>query len=224
MTATVTRFPSDPSLSQYFASIAHLSFKERLARSRADLPRQEESRSPLKLSREEVQARYAPIPDPNWTPEVEAEFCSRLPERTFGEVAKPNEEKEMLIREFATDILGAKRKSAGYISTLAAVLGQFADADMQGTECLIARRNGKLGTEKTLRTVQGQMLDAGLLVRATRSQGKGFVGKVFIYCPRAAYRHRVATSAYLERSYRETEGEAACSPFPANFSPEDISY
>ena len=224
MTAAVTRYPSDPAPSQYFASIAHLPFKERLSRSRADLPRQEKTRSPLKLPREEVHARYAPIPDPDWTPEVDAEFFARLPKATYWQAVKPDEERAMLVREFAKDVLDAKRMSTNYISALAAVLGQFAAADMEGTECLIARRNGKLGTEKTLRTVQGQMLAAGLLVRATRSQGKGFVGKVFIYCPRAAYRHRVATSAYLERSYRETEGEATCSSAPGNISPEDIPY
>ena len=224
MTATVTRYPSDLSPSQYFASIAHLPFKERLARSRDDLPCQEESRSPLKLSREEVQARYAPIPDPNWTPEVEAEFFARLPDPSYRQAVKPNEEKEMLIREFATETLGAKRMSEGYISTLAAVLGQFADADTEDTECLISRRNEDLGTEKTLRTIQAQMLAAGLLVKETRSQGKGFVGDVFVYSPRDGYRYRMATSAYLERSYRATEGEAPCPPVPANISPEDVPY
>ena len=60
----------------------------------------------LKLSREEVQARYAPIPDPNWTPEVEAEFFARLP--------KPKPRYAALqIRAFAAETLGAKRMSEG---------------------------------------------------------------------------------------------------------------
>jgi hypothetical protein len=178
----------------------------------------------LKLSREEVQARYAPIPDPNWTPEVEAEFFARLPDPSYRQAVKPNEEKEMLIREFATDILGAKRMSEGYRATLAAVLGEFADADLAATECLISQRDDTLGTAKTLRTIQAQMLAAGLLVKETRSQGHGFVGDVFVYSPCTVYRYRVATSAYLERSYRETEGEAPCRPVPANISPEDVPY
>ena len=169
-----------------------------------------------------MQARYAPIPDPNWTPEVEAGFFARLPKATYRQAVKPTEEKEMLIREFATDIFEAKRMSVNYISTLGAVLGQFVDADMEDTECLIARRSAKLGTEKTLRTIQAQMLAAGLLVKEVRSQGKGFVGEVFVYRPRAVYRYRVATAEYLERSYRETEGEAECPPVPANISPEDV--
>ena len=178
----------------------------------------------LKLSREEVQARYAPLPDRYWTPEVEAEFFARLPKASYRQAVKPDEEKEMLIREFAKDFLKAKRMSTDYISTLAAVLCQFADADIEGTECLIARRNNKLGTEKTLRTLQAQMLAAGLLVKETRSQGKGFAGEVFVYCPRAVYRHRVATAVYLERSYRNSEGEAAFTPVPDNISPEDVPY
>jgi hypothetical protein len=178
----------------------------------------------VRLSREAVQAKYSPIPDPLWTPEVEAEFFARLPKATYRQAVKPNEKKEMLIREFAKDFLDARRMSTNYISTLAAVLCQFADADTENTECLIARRNDKLGTEKTLRTIQAQMLAAGLLVKKTRFQGHGFVGEVFVYCPRAVYRHRVATSAYLERSYRDSEGEAACTPVPGNISPEDVPY
>ena len=107
----------------------------------------------VRLSREAVQAKYSLIPDPLWTPEVEAEFFAKLPKAIYRQAVKPNEEMEMLIREFATDIFEAKRMSVNYISTLGAVLGQFADADMEDTECLIARRSAKLGTEKTLRTI-----------------------------------------------------------------------
>ncbi|NMM09971.1 MAG: hypothetical protein HHJ16_06835 [Polaromonas sp.] len=178
----------------------------------------------LKLSRAEVQAKYAPIPDPNWTPEVEAEFFARLSKATYRQAVNPDDEKAMLIREFATDILDAKRLNANYISTMAAVLGQFADADTEDTECLIARRNKQLGTPDTIRTIQAQMLSAGLLVKETRSQGHFFVGEVFVYRPRAVYRHRVATSAYLEKLYRVCEGESSTCPVPANIPPEDVPY
>ena len=108
----------DLGLSQYFATIAHLPFKERLSRSRTDLPCKDKTQSPLKLSREEVQAKYAPVPDPNWTPEIADEFFARLPKATYRQAVTPNVEKEMLIREFATNSLDAKRTSTNYISTV----------------------------------------------------------------------------------------------------------
>ena len=76
----------------------------------------------VRLSREAVQAKYSPIPDPLWTPEVEAEFFARLPKASYRQAVKPDKEKEMLIREFAKNFLKAKRMSTDYISTLAAVL------------------------------------------------------------------------------------------------------
>ena len=171
----------------------------------------------LKLSREEVQARYAPIPDTNWTPEVEAEFFTRLP--------KPKPRYAALqIRAFAAETLGAKRMSEGYISTLGAVLEKMVEADRSKAECLIPQRNEQLGTPDTIRTIQAQMLAAGLLVKEVRPQGKGFVGEVFVYRPRAVYRYRVATPEYLEELYRACEGESPACPVPANISPEDVPY
>ena len=219
-----TSYPSDPALTQYHASIAHLPFKDRLSQSRVDLPRKNESRSTLKLSREEVIAKYSPVADPKWTEEVAAEFFAGLPRATYRESVNPEDDKAMLLREFATGPLKAKRMSANYLSTLGAILGQFADADADGTEYAIARRDDHLGTEKTIRTIQAQMLTAGLLVKETRTQGHGFVGPVFIYSPSPPYRYRKATSAYLEKSYRLHEGEAPACPVPSNISPEDVPY
>ena len=50
------------------------------------------------------------------------------------------------------------------------------------------------------------------------------MGEVFVYRPRTVYRYRVATAEYLERSYRETEGEAECPPVPTNIPPKDVPY
>ena len=180
----------------------------------------------IRLSREAVQAKYSPIPDPLWTPEVEAQFFAGLPKTTYRETVKAADEKEMLIREFGKKTLNAHRMSAGYISTLRVILGEFADADDTKTECLISRRAVQRGTPDTIRTIQAQMLTAGYLVKTIRPQGKGFVGDVFVYAPQARYRHRTATQEILERAYRDSEGDCVCpcSPLPANLSPGDVPF
>ena len=114
--------------------------------------------------------------------------------------------------------------SEGYISTLGAVLEKMVVADRSKTECLIPQRNEQLGTPDTIRTIQAQMLAAGLLVKETRSQGHGFIGEVFVYRARAMYRYRVATPEYLEELYRACEGESPVCPVPANISSEDVPY
>jgi hypothetical protein len=177
-----------------------------------------------KLSREEVQAKYAPTLDPRWTPEIEAEFFSMLPARFRRDLTQPDSEKVMLLREFAKETLKAQRMSAGYISTLGAILRKLADADEGGGECLIAQRTEQLGTANEIRTIQGQLLNASVLIKETRAQGKGFVGSVFVYSPNPPYRHRKATAAYLEKSYREHEGEWPCHSLPVNLQPEDVPY
>lgn len=177
-----------------------------------------------KLSRNEVRLKYKPIPDPNWTPEIEAEFFARLPRASYRHSVKPSEEKEMLLREFATGNLSAKRLGIQYLSTMSSVLGEFAEANLLGNECLISQRNDKLGSVKTLRTIQAQLLSAGILTKETRSQGHGFVGAVFVYCPKDVFRHRSFTQKYMEQLYRAHEGEVPAGPIPANILPEDIPY
>jgi hypothetical protein len=195
------KLTTNPVLAPGFDSIARLPFKDRVAHARADLPIRDNLRSPLKLSREEVIAKYSPIPDPTWTPEVEAKFFQALPKY---KKKYPVEQ----ITAFAVDTLGAKRMGENYIAALGEVLGKMAEADKNECECLIPQRDQKLGTPQTIRTIQAQMLAAGLLVKETRSQGHGFVGEVFVYRPRAKYRYRKATPEYLESLYRSTEGQA----------------
>ncbi len=177
-----------------------------------------------RLSREEVQARYSPTPDPRWTQEIETEFFAGLPALSRRDCQKPDSEKEMLLREFARETLEAKRMSTGYITTLANILRRFADADSEGGECLISQRAEKLGTPDVIRAIQGQLFHAGVLVNETRTQGKGFIGKVFVYSPKPPFRHREATEIYLEESYRHREGESPSEPLPANILPEDVPF
>lgn len=172
----------------------------------------------LRLSRKEVQAKYGPIPDPLWTPEVEAKFFAGLPKASHRHSASLDDEREMLIRDFGTLTLKAKRMSADYVATLGAILGEFADADTLGNECLIPQRDEALGTARAIRTIQSQLLRSGHLVKETRSQGHGFVGAVFVYAPIPSYRHRKASVDYLEETYRSSEGECPYLATPSNLT------
>ncbi len=135
-----------------------------------------------------------------------------------------DDEKGMLVRDFAKVELRADRLRDGYVSTLWAILGLFADADSVGGECVISRREDSLGSEKTIRTIQAQMLRSGHLVREIRTQGHGFVGEVLIYSPLPTYHYRTATVAYLEMAHRLTEGVRPNLNAPANLPPEDVPF
>lgn len=178
-----------------------------------------------RLTRDEVLAKYSPIPHAFCTPEAEEAIFAGLPAPSYRGGSTPSAERDTLVREFAKGTLKAKRQSSAYISTLGTILRDFADADHQGTECLVTQRGG-YGTERTVRTIQAQMLRADLLIRQVRSQGYGFVGEVFVYSPIQLHRHRIATDDYLEQCYREHEGQRPCHrhPLPANLSPDDVPY
>jgi hypothetical protein len=135
-----------------------------------------------------------------------------------------DDEKTMLVRDFGTVTLKAQRMSSDYVTTLGTILGVFADADRVGGEFTCSRRDTKLGTCKTIRTIQTQMLAAELLVKVKRTQGHGFVGEVFVYSPRPIYRHRLASAAYREWVYRSSEGECQYLAPPSNLSPADVPF
>jgi hypothetical protein len=176
------------------------------------------------LSRAEVIAKYSPISDPLWTPEIEAEFFLNLPKRIHTEISGLASKRGRLLREFAKQTLQAKRMSAGYVSTLGAILGKFADADADGSECLISQRTEQLGSSREIRTIQAQLFSAGILITATRSQGKGFIGKVFLYAPKPCHQYRKATTASLEKSYRKHEGESNGHQMPTDLQPEVVPF
>ena len=176
------------------------------------------------LTREEVQAKYAPVPDLAWTTEVETAFFAGLPRSLSRNRTTANFEKAMLVREYGKGELKANRVSAKYLSTLGAILGDFCDADLHSTECLVAQRNERLGPANTIRTIQAQMLTAGRLVKRTRPQGHGFVGEVFVYAPVPVYRHRVASAAALEMACRSAEGEGPYLSPPSNLAGADIPF
>jgi hypothetical protein len=178
----------------------------------------------LKLSREEVQTKYGPTPDPLWTDEVADAFLASIPKASYRDTLRPSEAKEILIRDFGTATLKAKRMSADYVHTLGAILGDFYDAGLIGGECLVSQRDTSIGTARTIRTIQGQMHQSGHLVKETRSQGHGFVGDVFVHTPRPQYRRSKTSEAYLNESYRRFEGECPYLTPPANLCPEDVPF
>ena len=177
-----------------------------------------------KLTRDEVIAKYGPIRDPAWTPEVASAFFAGLPKAVYRHSVRLDDQRAMLVRDYGTAALMAKRMSDAFVITLATILDRFAEADALGTECVISQRDRLLGTERTIRTIQAKMLASGLLVKETRPQGHGFVGDVFVYAPCPPYRYRKATSEYLEQSCRDSEGECPCRGLPSNLSPEDVPF
>lgn len=153
-----------------------------------------------KLTREEVAIKYAPKPDPNWTPEREAAFFRSLPK---GSASRAGGSCPLwLINDFAREVLGAKRISAGHTATLKALLHVFAEADSWGTEVRISQRMEQYGSPQSIRTIQAQMHKAGLLRKVKREQGSGFVGTVYVYAPKSA------TWADYEEALRMRDGEA----------------
>lgn len=174
----------------------------------------------------EPHLKYAPIPDPLWTPAREAAFFLSLPVGQGRIPVRMSPEKGMLLREFARNTLHAKRVSDKYLATLGSILSSFATADRDGTEVLVPQRSEQHGEPRTIRTIQAQMVSAGLLDREVRTQGYGFIGAVFVYSARPPFRFQKATTEALEETYRVTEGEC---PYPAeqlpvNLMPEDIPY
>lgn len=180
-----------------------------------------------------VTRKYAPTPDPRWTPDIEAEFFAwldkRHPHASTGrrwseKAVSPSPSKEALLREYATETLNAQRISRSYLTTLSAVLGNLASAERGRSECSISQRDERLGPRSSLRTIQAQLEAAGVLFRVTRAQGHGFVGDVFIYRPSKAHVPREVTVEELERSYRAGERrQTPCMP-PVNIVADDVRY
>ena len=190
---------------------------------------------PFKLTRDQVIAKYGPIPDPRWTPEREAAFFARLSKASYLYRVKQGDVCRMLVREYGAATLKAQRMGAPYLDTLGAILGLFAEADSLGQECKVAQRSAELGTSDIIRNIQAQMHSVGLLVKETRSQGHGFVGDVFVYASKPGHKFVGNASTYtrrprkgfrnLEQLCRESEGENhAPPPAPANLTRADVPY
>lgn len=175
----------------------------------------------VRLTREEVIAKYAPVPHGIWAPEEIDAILVALPIRRSPHTAELSPEKEMLVREFARETLQAKRMSSSYVEALSALLGRFADADISGADYIPSRRRGP-GTEKTRRNLLLQLEVAGLMKRQTKTQGLGFVGEVFVYSPVSPRTQGLS----LEEDYRMHEMREAVqrTPLPTNLMSNDLPY
>lgn len=105
---------------------------------------------------------------------------------------------DALLREWARDTLGAVRCSASYLAALRITLGNMARAHRHGAT-LHLTADAPFASRQTMRTILGQLLEAGLVTsRGTRDAG--------------AFTYRSASPADdshpLERLYREAEDMA----------------
>lgn len=177
-----------------------------------------------------VPHKYAPTPDPRWTPDIEAEFLARLdrlrthepPESSAS--STPGPAKALLLTAYAIDTLKAQRLSCFYLTTLNAVIGRIASAEHEQSECTVSQRDAALGSRQTLRTLQAQLEAAGVLQRDTRQQGHGHSGTVFVYRPSSRYVPSGFPSEELEAVYRAVEGETDYPSSCAGIDPEDFTH
>lgn len=185
------------------------------------------TRRPLQLTREQVLAKYGPVPNTYRTPEALEAFLAALPKpcTRSPDVVKAGEARAMLVRDYGGATLKAQRMGGPYVSALGSILGLFAKADSHGREYLVSHRDSRLGPQNIIRNVQEQMHRAGLLVKETRPQGRGFVGTVYVYASETRRRRfRKATPSDWEQLQRQNEGKCRVHAGPANLTGADVPY
>lgn len=113
---------------------------------------------------------------------------------------------EPLLREWATETLGAERCSADYLSALRIVLGNMARADRHGAWLRLPQQLPGFGdappaiSRQRMRTILDQLHRAGLVKRKEKGNGRSYTyqGKL-----RSVAEAEERTP--LERLYREAE-------------------
>ena len=137
---------------------------------------------------------------------------------------------EALLREFAQMELGAVRCSREYLNALRIVLGNQADAESRGY-LLELNVRVSFATARTMRTIIGQMQDAGLLQGVPVGLGVGRRQVVQTYGEGLRgwlpdHTSREVAEKHLGDIMRRAEGHApACvTTVPANIQPEDVPY
>jgi len=124
-----------------------------------------------------------------------------------------------MLEAFAKDSLGALRTSAKYLDALGRILWRFSKAERGRAVVVVSAHDEALGARQTLRTLQRQLLSAGLLVPQVRSQGQGFAGEVFVHKPPSKGR----TYRTYEEACRQHEGEGPSS-LPVGITSPDVPY
>ena len=89
---------------------------------------------------------------------------------------------DKLLREFAQDVLGAKRLNEGYLFALRIVLGNQAHAE-QNNYILEMNTRTSFSTEHTMRNIIGQMNKAGILTKEPKFLGDGRWAAISAYIP-----------------------------------------
>ncbi|QPF74471.1 hypothetical protein G8A07_17130 [Roseateles sp. DAIF2] len=108
-----------------------------------------------------------------------------------------------LLREIASDTFGAVRCSQKYLNAMRVVLGNQAHAEQFGYLLEMNTRTS-FATEKVMRTILGQMDQAGVTFKKQAVLGQGRVQAVHCYRRRPA---NVDPAALLNALYRRTESE-----------------
>lgn len=180
---------------------------------------------PHKLTREQVLAKYGPVPNTFRTPEALEAFLKVAGLRSpCGVPLDPV--RAMLVHDYGKATLKAQRMGSTYLFALGAILGLFAAADFRGRECTVAQRDGCLGPPNIIRNIQAQMHAAGVLSKETRPQGRGFVGSVHVYAPNKSDGQLTQAAAlWIEQLYLTSREEShALAPLPANLAGADVPY
>lgn len=108
-----------------------------------------------------------------------------------------------LLREIAGDTFGAVRCSHKYLDAMRVVLGNQAHAEQFGYLLEMNTRTS-FATQKVMRTILGQMDQAGVTFKKQALLGQGRVQAMHCYRRRPA---NVDPAALLNALYRRTEGE-----------------
>jgi hypothetical protein len=85
-----------------------------------------------------------------------------------------------LLREFATTELKAERLSKNYLNALRIILGNKAHAEKNEYKLQLNTRTS-FASQRTMRTILGQMFAAGLLTQEPRYLGNGRIQDVYFY-------------------------------------------
>ena len=109
-----------------------------------------------------------------------------------------------MLRDIATQTLGAARCSSGYLNALSYVLGNQAKADRTGA-LLEMNTVVPFATARTMRTILSQLESRGMTFRLHRDFGAGRVQAVSFYQGRP--HGRLPAHEELERVYRHQEAE-----------------
>jgi hypothetical protein len=110
-----------------------------------------------------------------------------------------------MLRDFATQVLGAQRCSSNYLAALRHVLGNQAYADRIG--CLLVMNRGvRFATERTMRTLIEQFCRAGITFKQRRQTSASHSEVMAFYQGADVPRHENPEEEY-ERVLRCQEGE-----------------